>query len=110
MPLVVLDHVSMAYGHVPLLDSVSLQVETGERACILGRNGAGKSTLLQIISGELPPDTGTVWQQPALRVARLVQDVPLTTSKSIFDVVAEGLAGAGPDLEEWRRDHQVDLI
>src|SRR4051812_21658 len=111
MPLVVLDHVSMAYGHVPLLDSVSLQVQAGERACILGRNGTGKSTLLQIISGELPPDSGTVWHQPSLRVARLVQDVPLTSDRSVFDVVAEGLAHLkGQDADEWRREHKVDLI
>ena len=34
----------------------------------------------------------SVWHEPALRVARLEQDVPLTSTKSIFDVVAEGLA------------------
>ena len=51
----------------------------------------GKSTLLQILSGELVPDRGTVWRQPGARVARLVQDVPLSTTASVFDVVAEGL-------------------
>ena len=90
---------------------MSLQLETRERVAIIGRNGAGKSTLLQILSGELAPDSGTVWRQPALRVARLVQDVPLTSSRSVFDVVAEGLAGLdGHDVEEWRRDHKVDLV
>ena len=56
MPLVTLDHVSIAYGHVPLLDDASLQVEAGERVCVIGRNGTGKSTLLQIVSGEQAPD------------------------------------------------------
>lgn len=49
MPLVSLDHVAIAFGHLPLLDDVSLQVEPGERVCVIGRNGAGKSVLLQII-------------------------------------------------------------
>jgi len=31
MPLIALDHVSIAYGHVPLLDDASLQVEALER-------------------------------------------------------------------------------
>ncbi|HVC20351.1 MAG TPA: ATP-binding cassette domain-containing protein [Vicinamibacterales bacterium] len=91
MPLVALDHVSVAFGHLPLLDEVSLQIEPGERVCVLGRNGAGKSTLLQIVSGELPPDTGTLWRQPGTRVARLVQDVPLSADRPVFDIVADGL-------------------
>ena len=93
MALLTLDHINHAFGHLPLLDDVSLQLEPRERVSIIGRNGAGKSTLLQILSGELAPDAGAVWHQPALRVARLVQDVPLTSTQSIFEVVAEGLAG-----------------
>jgi len=67
---------------------------------------------LQIISGELEPDAGSVWRQPGARVARLVQDVPLTATRSVWDVVADGLTrpGSGADLEEWRREHKVDLI
>jgi ATP-binding cassette subfamily F protein uup len=111
MPLIALDHVSIAFGHLPLLDDVSLQIDHRERVAIIGRNGTGKSTLLQIISGEVPPDSGTVWTQPALNIARLVQDVPLTATRPVFDVVAEGLHGlAGHDAEEWRRQHKVDLI
>ena len=111
MPLLTLDHINHAFGHLPLLDDVSLQLEPRERVSIIGRNGAGKSTLLQILSGELPPDSGTVWHQPALRVARLVQDVPLTSTQSIFEVVAQGLDGlSGHDAEDWMRDHKVDLV
>jgi ABC transport system ATP-binding/permease protein len=111
MPLVALDHVSIAFGHLPLLDDVSMQIDARERVAMIGRNGSGKSTLLQIISGEVPPDSGSVWRQPALKIARLVQDVPLTATRPVFDVVAEGLRGlAGHDAEEWRREHQVDLI
>ena len=91
MPLVSLDRVSIAYGHLPLLDAASLQIEAGERVSLIGRNGTGKSTLLQILSGELPPDAGTVWRQPGVRVARLEQDVPLSAHRAVFDVVAEGL-------------------
>jgi ATP-binding cassette subfamily F protein uup len=91
MPLITLDHVSVAYGHLPLLDDVSVQVDEGERVCLIGRNGSGKSTLLKILSGELAPDTGTVWRQPNTRAARLEQDVPLSAHQPVFDVVAEGL-------------------
>jgi len=91
MPLVTLDQVSVAYGHLPLLDAVSLQLEPGERLAVVGRNGTGKSTLLQVLAGTLPPDSGRMWRQPGLRVSRLVQDVPLSANRPVFDVVAEGL-------------------
>ena len=86
-----LDRVSIAYGHLPLLEEASLQIDFGERVSLIGRNGTGKSTLLRILGAELPPDTGTVWRQPGIRVARLEQDVPLSAHRSVFDVVADGL-------------------
>jgi ABC transport system ATP-binding/permease protein len=86
----------MAFGHVPLLDEANLLVDAGERVALIGRNGTGKSTLLQLLSGELIPDTGTVWREPGMRVARLVQDASLATTESVFDVVAQGLG----DLSE----------
>jgi ATP-binding cassette subfamily F protein uup len=110
MPLVSLDRVSVAYGHLPLLDQASLQIEAGERVALIGRNGTGKSTLLKIVSGELPPDEGTVWRQPGLKIARLEQDVPLSSSRSVFEVVAEGHVHHLNEDEAWLREHQVDLV
>ncbi len=112
MPLVALDRVSIAYGHLPLLDEVALQIEVGERVSVIGRNGSGKSTLLQILSGEQAADTGTVWRQPAVRVARLDQDVPLSADRPVSAVVADGLTSDlnGEAAEDWWRAHRVDLI
>jgi ATP-binding cassette subfamily F protein uup len=91
MPLITLSSVSTAFGHLPLLSEASFQIELGERVSVIGRNGTGKSTLLRILSGELEPDAGTVWRAPNILAARLVQDAALTSTKSVFDVVAEGL-------------------
>jgi ATP-binding cassette subfamily F protein uup len=91
MPLISLDHIATAFGHVPLLDDAGMQVEPGERIAIIGRNGAGKSTLLRVLAGELTPDAGTVWRQPGATSARLVQDVPLDSPGTVFDAVADGL-------------------
>jgi ABC transport system ATP-binding/permease protein len=109
MPLVALESISHAYGHLPLLDKATLQVDPGERIAIIGRNGAGKSTLLQIIAGDLPPDAGTVWHQPGVRVTRLVQDVPLSSRRTVSEVVGEGL-GPLDEHDEWRRQHQADMV
>jgi ATP-binding cassette subfamily F protein uup len=97
MPLFTLDSVSVAFGHLPLLDRVAFQVDPGERVAVIGRNGTGKSTLLKIIAGATSPDAGTVWRQPGVVVSRLEQDVPLATTKPVFDVVAEGI-GALSDV------------
>jgi ATP-binding cassette subfamily F protein uup len=94
--LVVLDRVSLAFGHLPLLDEVGLQVDASERIAVIGRNGSGKSSLLKILSGDLPADGGSVWRQPGQRAARLDQDVAVDDDRPVFDAVAEGLG----DLRE----------
>ena len=109
MPIVSLDHIKMAYGHVPLLDEENLLIEAGERLCVLGRNGTGKSTLLQIIGGTVVPDAGTVWRQPGLRIARLEQDVPLSTDRTVFDVVADGFTELA-HVDRWHVDVSVDMV
>src|SRR3954464_2378251 len=110
MPLVTLDRVSIAYGHLPLLDEVAMQIDARERVSIIGRNGTGKSTLLKILSGEIPADAGAVWRQPSLRIARLEQDVPLSAHRSGFDVVAAGHTHSLRADEAWLREHHVELI
>ena len=110
---ITLDHVSIAFGHLPLLDEVALQVEPRERVAVIGRNGTGKSTLLKIISGELPADAGpgsSIWRQPGLRIARLEQDVPLSASRSVFEVVAEGHTHHLEEDEAWLKEHHVDVV
>ena len=109
MPVVALDHIGMAYGHLPLLDDANLLIEAGERLCVLGRNGTGKSTLLQIIGGTVIPDAGTVWRQPGLRIARLEQDVPLSTDRSVLDVVADGFKELD-HVDQWHVDVSVDMV
>jgi NitT/TauT family transport system ATP-binding protein len=45
---------------IPVIDSVSFQVEAGEFVCLLGPNGCGKTTLLRIVGGLEPPSRGQV--------------------------------------------------
>ncbi len=91
MALLGLNDVSITFAGPALLDSVSLQIEDGERLGLLGRNGAGKSTLLQILEGTLAPDSGEVVRQPGLRVAGLQQDVPLDLTGTVRDLPARGV-------------------
>ncbi|MEY4777169.1 MAG: hypothetical protein RL759_1682 [Verrucomicrobiota bacterium] len=54
MALLSLLDVYVDFGGPPVLDHLNLQIEEGERICLLGRNGAGKSTLMRIAAGESP--------------------------------------------------------
>ena len=101
MPLLSFDRTSISFGRHPLLELASFQIEAGERVCLIGRNGAGKSTLLKIVEGEVLPDTGEVWRQPGLTIARLSQDLPCADDAPVFDVVAAGLADVGRLLAEF---------
>ncbi|MCR4376208.1 MAG: ATP-binding cassette domain-containing protein, partial [Acidobacteria bacterium] len=110
MPLLTLDHLSTAFGHVPLLDDASMQIEAGERIAVVGRNGTGKSTLLKIIAGDLEPDAGTLWIGPGVKVSRLPQDVleASADTRRVHEVVSEGVHGLHE--EEWERAQRVDQV
>jgi ATP-binding cassette subfamily F protein uup len=91
MPVIRLARVSLAYGHVPLLDQVDLVIEAGQRVGLIGRNGTGKSSLLKVVAGEAAPDDGEVWRAPALRVARVGQEPQFEPGATVYAAVASGL-------------------
>jgi polar amino acid transport system ATP-binding protein len=51
MPLVELTNIRKSFGAIDVLKDVSLTLEKGEIAAIIGRSGSGKSTLLRCING-----------------------------------------------------------
>lgn len=53
-------NVTRFYGEQKALDDVSFSIETGEIVAFIGPNGAGKSTMMKIITGFIPPTSGTV--------------------------------------------------
>ena len=55
-----LEGLSKRFGAIRAVDSVSMQVETGEVLGLLGPNGCGKTTLLNLITGLIRPDRGVV--------------------------------------------------
>lgn len=115
--LISLQDISLAYGLDHLLDHANLQIESGERVCLIGRNGAGKSSLLKIIDGTIKPDSGTVWLKPQLKMARLEQDLPQNLPHTVFEFVAEGLSHMGKTLADYHAllhqletDHSDELL
>jgi len=101
MALINLMGVSLAFGGPLILDGIDIQIEKGERVCLIGRNGEGKSTLMKVIAGELKPDSGEITRQQGLKVARLTQEVPEGLAGTVFEVVSGGLPGAVKLLSEY---------
>lgn len=53
-------NLNAAYGVIPVLHDVNLDIREGELVALLGANGAGKTTLLNNISGVLPVKSGSI--------------------------------------------------
>jgi ATP-binding cassette subfamily F protein uup len=108
MPLLTLSQTSLSFGYLPLFSEADLRIDSGERIAVIGRNGSGKSSLLKLLAGEMPPDAGTLWREPGLRVSRLAQDVPGEGNRTVFDEIAAGLGELG-DLVSRYHDAVVRL-
>lgn len=114
MVLVRLKDVSLAFGNQVLLNKVDLDINAGERVCVLGRNGEGKSTLLKILNKQIKPDEGLVQHGDSLKVAALQQELPASDPQTVYEVVASGLGELGTTIsayhEEILKGEHVDLV
>jgi ATP-binding cassette subfamily F protein uup len=108
MALFSLRNINLAFGGPRLLDQASLQIEHGERLCLMGRNGEGKSTLLRLIKDEIEPDEGEVIRQQGLIVSLLPQEVPRDRVGTVAEQVIEGLPGDEHDSVESH--HRVQAV
>ena len=109
MAIISLLDVSLSFGGAPLLDRVNLQIDRGERVCLVGRNGAGKSTLMKVITGELEPDKGQVFRQQGAVFATLRQEVPVGMTGTVQTVV-EGEGGSYDQHNDWERHDRVERL
>ena len=96
------------------LRGISLQVEDGEFAFLVGPSGSGKSTIIKLITGELKPTSGTVHvngyslerirkrEIPYLRrtVGVVFQDFRLIANKSVYENVAFAMRAVGAKEKE----------
>ena len=58
--MIEVQHVTKQYGRVKALDDISFSIYKGEIVAFLGPNGAGKTTTMRILTGFMPPTSGTV--------------------------------------------------
>ncbi len=109
MALLTLRNIHLENGDNRLFDSIDLNIEQGERLCLVGRNGTGKSTLMKLLCREVSADDGEIIHSPDLKIARLQQDVPHGSDARVFDIVAQGLTDLHPE-DEWQVQWKVDTV
>ncbi len=98
--------ITKSFGSHKVFTGLSLTVQEGEKAGIVGVNGAGKSTLLKILTGSLAPDAGEVTRTRNLSLSYLAQDGGLESGRSIWE---EMLAIFTPLIEMEKRLRDMEL-
>ena len=72
--MIAAQNISLQYGKRVLFDEVNIKFHGDNCYGVIGANGAGKSTFLKILSGEIDPNSGTVYIEPGKRMAVLKQN------------------------------------
>ena len=79
------------YGAKLILDAVSLNLNRGDRAVLVGENGVGKTTLARLILGHEASEQGAVRVAPGAVLGYLPQEVQISRSISVSQYISEGL-------------------
>lgn len=87
--------------HKQVLKDIYLSFYYGAKIGIIGLNGSGKSSLLKIIAGVLKPDKGEVVFSPGYSVGYLEQEPQLEESKTVRQIVEEGVGDVVKLLKEY---------
>ncbi|UMB61635.1 energy-dependent translational throttle protein EttA [Lutibacter sp. A80] len=87
----------------PVLKDIYLSFFYGAKIGILGLNGSGKSTLMKIIAGIEKNYQGDVVFAPGYSVGFLSQEPQLDDSKTVIDIVKEGVAETVAILDEYNK-------
>lgn len=94
--------VSKAYSpQKQVIKDISLSFFLGAKIGIIGLNGSGKSTLLKIIAGVEKSYNGEVVFSPGYSVGYLEQEPQLDESKTVIDIVREGVQETMDILKEF---------
>ena len=80
-----------AYGNRLLLDDLTFTLTPGAIVGVIGPNGAGKTTLFRMITGQEPPDTGSIRMGETVRLAYVDQSRDaLDPQKTVWEMIADG--------------------
>jgi energy-dependent translational throttle protein EttA len=91
------------YDKKPVLQDISLGYFYGAKIGVIGLNGSGKSSLLRIMAGADKEFVGQAIQSPGYTIGFLEQEPGLDDSKTVREVVEEGVQGIVDLLKEFEK-------
>ena len=94
-------------ANTPVIKNIYLSFFYGAKIGILGLNGSGKSTVLRIIAGVDKNYQGDVVFAPGYKVGFLEQEPVLDDSKTVLEVVKEGVGETVAILEEYNKINEM---
>ncbi|SCX29546.1 ABC-F family ATP-binding cassette domain-containing protein [Agrobacterium rosae] len=106
-PILKLDNIMLTFGVTPLLNGANLQVEPGDRICLVGRNGSGKSTLMKIAAGLVEAQSGEIFRHPSATI-RYLDQAPDFAGYETVQAYAE--AGLGPGDDAYRVTYLLEHL
>ena len=106
-PILKLDDIFLSFGGTPLLAGAHLQVEPGDRICLVGRNGSGKSTLMKIAAGLAEAQSGEIFRHPSATIRYLEQAPDFGAHKT---VEAYAMSGLGPSDDPYRVTYLLEHL
>lgn len=78
-------NLSISFQGDYLFESITFQMQAGDRVGLVGRNGAGKSTLLKIIAGEQEYDDGQIATDKDIAIGFLKQDIEFEKGRTVLE-------------------------
>src|SRR5918993_3289881 len=87
MHILSVEAVSKDYGLRPILENVSLGLNSEDRVGVVGINGSGKTTFLRLISGDERPDAGRITFADGVTVGYLPQNPPSDAEATVLEAV-----------------------
>ncbi|MDA0770853.1 MAG: MFS transporter [SAR202 cluster bacterium Casp-Chloro-G4] len=120
--MIEIEHVSKYYGDFPAVTDISFSVGKGEILGFLGPNGAGKSTTMKMLTGFLPPSSGTVRiagsdivsdsLEARRHIGYLPETVPLYTDMEVTDYLKfmGRIRGMSSNYVARRINEVIDIV
>ncbi len=96
------------YSGDPIFTDLRFEVRAGERIGLVGPNGAGKTTLMRLLAGVDPPDYGSLYVRPGIRVSLLKQEPDFSADQSAMAVARSGL-GSLLDLQRRMEEAAAEM-
>ena len=86
---ILVQDVHIDFGFKKILRGAGFEIQTGEKAAVVGGNGSGKSTLLKIIVGELKCDSGSVALRKGASIGYLEQESEIDCGGTVGEYIKE---------------------